>query len=142
LTISTIFLNLCPQVLSQDKDRYKNKKMISYIIYGIYNLVFQIASIGILFYANTYINDWVIPDYLRWKNGELRNDLTGLAFVQAIVLMIEAAVLLSLIYYFNRWYLSRVVNASDPRLIANWTLGVYAVVTAGLIIVVTFLNVK
>lgn len=114
--------------------------MISYIIYGIYNLVFQIASIGFLFYANTYLNGSIIPERLRWKNGELREDLTGLAVAQALVLIIEAVLLILLIYQINRWYLSNVTNASDPGKIAIWTAGVYAVITMGLIIIATYLN--
>lgn len=111
-------------------------------MYGIYNLLFQIASIGFLFYANTYLNGFIIPDRLRWKNGELKEDLTGLAFAQATVLIIEAALLLLLIYYVNKWYLSSVAGASDPVKIALWTAGVYAVITVGIIVVTTYLNFK
>jgi hypothetical protein len=116
--------------------------MISYIIYGIYNLVFQIVSIGFLFYVNTYLNGFIIPDRLRWKNGELREDLPSLAFAQATVLIIEAALLLLLIYYVNKWYLSNVVGVSDPGKIALWTAGIYAVITVGVILVTTYLNFK
>lgn len=113
---------------------------MSYIIYIGYNLLFQITSIGVLFYANTYLNGFVIPDRLKWRKGELREDLTGLAIAQATVLIIEATLLLLLIYYFNKWYLSNVVNASNPNRIAIWTAGIYAVVTVGLILVATYLN--
>lgn len=116
--------------------------MLSYIMYGIYNILFQIASIGFLFYANTYLNGFIIPDRLRWKNGELKEDLTGLAFAQATVLIIEAALLLLFIYYVNKWYLSSVAEASDPVKIALWTAGVYAVITVGIIVVTTYLNFK
>ncbi len=129
------------QAHSQEKTK-TNKLMMSYIIYGIYNLVFQIASIGFLFYANTYLNGFIIPDRLRWKNGELREDLTGLAVAQAAVLIIEAALLLLLIYRVNKWYLSSVANAGDPGKIAIWMAGIYAVITLGLIIVTTYLNFK
>jgi hypothetical protein len=114
--------------------------MLSYIIYGTYNLLFQIASIGFLFYANTYLNGFFIPDILRWKNGELNEDLTSLALAQATLLIMEAALLILLIYQLNKWYLSSVANVSDPSKIAIWTAGVYAVITIGLILVTTYTN--
>lgn len=116
--------------------------MLSYIIYGVYNLLFQIASIGFLFYANTYLNGFIIPDCLRWKRGELKEDLTNLAFTQVTILIIEATLLLLLIYYINKWYLSNVVGTSDSVKIALWTAGVYAVITVGVIVVMTYLNFK
>jgi hypothetical protein len=116
--------------------------MLSYIIYGIYNLLFQIATIGFLFYANTYLNVFIIPDSLRWKNNALKEDLSGLAYAQATVLTIEAALLLILIYFFNKWYLSRVVGVSDTVKVALWTAGIYAVITLAIIVVTTYLNFK
>ena len=114
--------------------------MINYIIYGVYNLIFQIISIGFLFYANTYLNGFIIPDRLRWENGKLKEDLTGLAVAQSAMLVIEAGLLLLLIYQINKWYLSSVTNAGDPGKIAIWTAGVYAVITVSLIIITTYLN--
>lgn len=114
--------------------------MLNYVIYGVYNVLFQIASIGFLFYANTYLNGLIIPDSLRWKNGELMEDLTVLAFAQAIVLIMEAALLMFFFYYVNKWYLSSVAGVSDTLNIPLWTAGVYAVITVGIIIVTTYLN--
>ncbi|MGY6741496.1 MAG: hypothetical protein ACXIUQ_02085 [Cecembia sp.] len=65
-----------------------------------------------------------------------------MAFAQATVLIIEAALLLLFIYYVNKWYLSSVAEASDPVKIALWTAGVYAVITVGIIVVTTYLNFK
>lgn len=116
--------------------------MKSYVKYGIYNLFFQIASIGFLFYANTYLNWFIIPDSLRFKNGGLREDLTSLALTQATLLIIEAALLLLLIYYINKWYLTNLTGARDPVKVALWTACICAVITVGVILATTYLNFK
>ncbi len=114
--------------------------MMSYIIYGIYNFIFQIAAIGFLFYANTYLNDFIIPNSLRWQNGRLREDLTALAVAQVVVLILEALLLMLLFYFFNKWYLSNVANARNPEKIAFLTATVFAVITIAVIIITTYLN--
>jgi hypothetical protein len=114
--------------------------MMNYLIYGIYNFVFQIAAIGFLFYANTYLNELIIPNSLRWKNGRLREDLTALAFAQVIVLIVETLLLMLLFYFFNKWYLSSIANAPNSRKIAFLTAVVFSVITVALIIITTYLN--
>lgn len=116
--------------------------MLSYIIYGVYNLLLQVATIGCLFYANTYLNEFIITDRLRWNKWELKVDLTSLAFAHASVLIIEAAFLLLIIYFVNKWYLSRFIGSIDPVKIALFTTGVYAFFTSVLIVVSTYLNFK
>lgn len=108
--------------------------MVSYIIYGLYNLIYQVLSICFLFYANTFLNDLFIPNSFRWKDDKLREDLTALAISQAAILIIETALLMFLIHYVNKWFLSSVAKSGNTNSIAIWTLGIYAVITLGFII--------
>lgn len=108
--------------------------MISYIIYGLYNLIYQVLSICFLFYANTYINDFFIPDSFRWKDGKLREDLTALTITQASILVIEAALLMFLIHYVNKWYLLSIAKSTNSQSIAAWTTGSYSVITLAFLI--------
>jgi hypothetical protein len=100
--------------------------MFTYITYAFYNIVFQIISLWFLFYANTYINSKIIPDSLRWQGGELRENLTGLAIAQTIVLIIEVAILAGLLHFINKKFLS---NIDSGAVIANWTVIVYLVIS-------------
>ena len=100
--------------------------MFTYITYAFYNIIYQIISLWFLFYANTYINSKIIPDSLRWQNGELRENLTGLAVVQTIVLIIEVAILAFLLHFINKRFLSNIDNGA---VIANWTVIIYLVIS-------------
>jgi len=73
----------------------------------------------------------------KWK---LREDLTALAFAQALVLILETFLLMLLLYFFNKWFLSNVVSAQNPGKIAFLTAVVFSVITVTLIIVTTYLN--
>lgn len=108
--------------------------MGSYVIYGLYNLIYQVLSICFLFYANTYLNDFFIPNRFRWKDGKLREDLTVLAISQTTILIIEAALLMFLLHYLNKWFLSSVAKSENTNSMAIWTSGIYAVITLGFII--------
>lgn len=113
---------------------------MSYFIYAVYNLGYQLLSLWLLFYANTYLNGFLIPDSLRWKDGKLREDLSGFATAQAVILVVEAAVFLLLLHYINRWYLSSVAKVDDPTRVAFWTAMIYAVITLGLVFTVIYSN--
>jgi|SRR6476659_1936859 len=115
---------------------------MNYIIYGFYNLVYQILSIGFLFYANTYLNNFFIPDSLRWENGKLREDITGLMIVQALILIIEAALLMMLMYYINKRFLSGIARLNNANTIATWTAGIYSVITITFIVVLIYIAFK
>lgn len=117
-----------------------NKSMISYIVYVIYNFIIQVGIIGFLFYANTYLNEFIIPSSLRWKNGRLREDLTAFALVQALILILEALLLIFLLHLFNKWYLASVVNARGPERIAFLTSVVLATITVLTIVIATYIN--
>ena len=113
--------------------------MFNYIIYGAYNLIYQIISVFLLLYVNTYINTLLLPDSLRWKNGQLREDLSGLMIANTILLIVETALLVILLYYLNKQYINA-FKGSDHYKIAWWTTGVYAAVTLMIVVFSTYLN--
>ncbi len=91
--------------------------------------------------ANTYFNGIFIPDSWIWKDGKLREDNATdlkLLIVQTLILVIEAGLLMLLMYYVNRWYLANVAKANNPNSIATWTAGIYAVITLTLIAIFIF----
>ncbi len=116
--------------------------MGSYIIYGFYNLIFQGLSIWFLLYANTYLNGFLIPKSFRWKDGKLREDLTALAISQTTILIIEATLLLLLLYYVNKWFLSNIIKAENVNSIAIWTGGIYAIITLSFIAFIIYASFK
>lgn len=107
---------------------------MSYILYGLYNVIYQIVSIAFLFFANTYINCFIIPDSLKWRDGKLREDLGGLATVQTIILLVEATLLMLLLLYINRRFLIGIAKASNVNSIALWTAGAYCLITLAFIL--------
>jgi hypothetical protein len=107
---------------------------MSYILYGFYNIIYQIASIAFLFFANTYLNGLIIPDSLKWRNGKLREDLGSLATAQTIILLVEAVLLMLLIHYINKRFLSNITKATNVNNIATWTTVFYGLITVGFII--------
>ena len=108
--------------------------MISYIIYGIYNLIYQLFIMCFLFYANTYLNAAFFPDSWIWKDGKLREDTGWLVIPQSLILIIEAALLIFLIYYMNKWYLLSIAKSNNSHSIAAWTKGAYSVITLAFLI--------
>lgn len=73
-------------------------------VYIIYNALFILVSIWILFYANTYINAKIVPDRFRWKDGHIREDMTLFGISLLVILIVEAASLVFANYKINRWY--------------------------------------
>lgn len=99
--------------------------MIKYIFYIVYNLIYQLLSFCFFVYANTYLNEAFVPDNLIWKNNQRRVDKTGLmgtAIFQTLILLIEAAILILIIYFINRWFLSYVLRKSSPNKVLSWTV--------------------
>lgn len=107
---------------------------MSYILYGLYNIVYQILTIWFLLMANTYFNGFIIPDSLKWSNGKLRENLAGLATAQTIILLVEAAVLMLLLFYINKRYLVGIAKAENANNIALWTTGIYSFITVVFIV--------
>jgi len=113
--------------------------MGSFITYGIYNLIYQVITIGFLFFANTYLNSKIIPDSLRWQDGKIRDNLTGLAVAQTAILLLEVVILAFLLHYINKKYLSSISNGS---LIVNWTMGIYLFVSVVFIAYLIYVGFK
>jgi hypothetical protein len=113
-----------------------------YILYGLYNLIYQIATIVFLFFANTYLNSFVIPDNLKWRKGILREDLGSLVTAQTILLLVEAGILMLLMYYINKLYLLSFAKADNAKSTALWTAGIFSVITLGFIIVLIYVVFK
>lgn len=107
---------------------------MNYILYGLYNVIYQIATIAFLFFANTYLNSLIIPDSLKWRNGKLREDLGGLATAQTIILLVEAALLMLLLFYINKRFLFGVAKAENANSVAVWTARIYSVITVAFIV--------
>lgn len=107
---------------------------MSYILYSFYNIIYQIASIAFLFFANTYLNDLIIPDSLKWRDGKLREDLGGLATAQTIILLVEAVLLMLIMFYINKRFLSSIAKTTNANNIATWTAVIYGLITVAFII--------
>lgn len=49
------------------------KLYILYVLYGIYNLLYEAISISLMFFAEIYLNGFLIPERFIWnKNGTKR----------------------------------------------------------------------
>jgi hypothetical protein len=106
--------------------------MISRSFYFIYNLIYQIAILFCLLYANTYLNDDLVPERLIWRNNGRRIDLNGLvgyATIKAMALIAEAAILILIIYVINRMVLSSTRQERSKIAIANRTARIGIIVS-------------
>lgn len=111
---------------------------MSYILYGFYNLIYQIVTVWFLFLANTYYNDVFIPNRFLWKEGKPREDLLNAGIMQTVILLIEAALLMLLMHYINKRYLLSFAKADNANNIALWTAGIYSVITVVFIVVLIY----
>lgn len=101
---------------------------MNYIIYFAYNIIYEIFSIWFLLYANTYLNELLLPKNLKWFNGNLRSDLATFFYAKSILLIIEFILLLIIIVSINKWYLNRIFFDKNS-LILNWTVSIYLIIT-------------
>lgn len=96
--------------------------MVKYLLYGVLNLFFFLVTLFCLLYASTYINLRLVPDGLH------KDSLLG--FINIIMVLIEAAVMIFLIYLVNKLMLKDDYNAVNAKSIALKTAGI----TYGLIV--------
>jgi hypothetical protein len=104
---------------------------MKYAIYIFFNIVFQVIIFWCLLFANTYLNDWFIPEGLLWKNNVPRMDNTGLfgnAAIRTLILFLEAAIMLLVIYAINKGILTEPKN-TKIKVIANRTARIQLVLT-------------
>lgn len=95
-----------------------------HMFYIVYNIAYQLVSFFCLLFANTYLNDRVVPERLMWKGDGRRMDkagLSGYATIKALTLIGEAAVLILLIYIINRLVLTDTEGKEGRVFIANRT---------------------
>lgn len=98
--------------------------MVKYTVYIIYNVIYQLVSFYFFVYANTYLNEALVPQSLMWKNNKQRTDLAGVggeAAIKTATLIVEAAALILLIYLVNKLVLSDRKEKDRRNIIANRT---------------------
>jgi hypothetical protein len=97
---------------------------MKYIFYIVYNLIYQLGSFFFFLYSNTYLNEALVPESLMWKDKKPRADGAGLGGVAAIktsALLVEAAILILLIYFINKLFLRGLKEKDSSNIIANRT---------------------
>lgn len=108
-----------------------------FVIYVIYNLFYFGITLFFLFFANSFLNGFFIPHDWVWKNGVPRTDNETLLFiVQIIILIIESVLLMTFMFFINKWYLTSIYKTSNAQSIAIWT-GVISLVVSFIIIIYT-----
>ena len=98
---------------------------MKYTFYIIYNLLYQLGSFFFFLYANTYLNEALVSESLMWKNKQPRTDWAGLCGVAAIktsALLVEAAILIMLIYFINNLFSNYAHGNNSPNKILSWTV--------------------
>jgi hypothetical protein len=79
-----------------------------------------------------------IPNSFQWKDGKLRDDLAIFNISQIVILILESAILLFIIYFINKWYLANIMKVSNNRAIALWTGGILLLIELAFIIVLAY----
>ncbi len=99
-----------------------------YTIYFAINLFYQIFSIWFLLFANSYLNEYLLPKDLKWSNGNLKNNLTTFFYAKSFILVIEFVLLTVIIIITNKWFLNQfIINKANP--LFNWTISIYLIIT-------------
>jgi len=98
--------------------------MVKYLLYGILNLFFFLATLFCLLYLSTYVNLLLVPKSFSKDSF--------LGFINIVMVLIEAAVMIFLIYLVNRLILRYDYNSTHAKSIALKTGGI----TYGLILCV------
>jgi len=102
----------------------KLNSMMKNTFYIVFNLIYQLGSFFLFLYANTYLNEALVPKRLMWKDNKPRTDsvgLGGVVTIKTLALIVEAAVLILLIYFVNKLILSDTEEKDRRNVIANWT---------------------
>ena len=101
---------------------------MSNIIFFTINIFYQILSICFLFFANTYLNELLLPKDLKWSNGSLKNNLTTYYYAKSLILITEFILLLVIITIINKWFLNQYIIEKEASLF-NRTLTIYLTIT-------------
>jgi|GEM_PF-3559609 len=89
--------------------------------YIIYNFLYQIFSFWLLLLVGTYYNEGIISACLFWKTDKGSAVIAQYGPIKAFAFIIEAAILITLIYIVNRLILSDTEIKSRSLRIANRT---------------------
>lgn len=71
----------------------------------IVNFIILLFVFFCLVYANTYLNEHMVPDNLLWGNNQPRLDkiaIIGVASIKTLVLLFEGVILILILYFINR----------------------------------------
>lgn len=71
----------------------------------IVNFIILLFVFFCLVYANTYLNEHIVPDNLLWENNQPRLDkvaIIGVASIKTLVLLLEGAIFILILYFINR----------------------------------------
>lgn len=69
------------------------------------NSIIILIILYCLLYANTYLNQHMVPDSLLWKNDEPRLDkyaMMGVAGIKTLALLAEGVIFVTILYFLNR----------------------------------------
>jgi hypothetical protein len=94
---------------------------MKYTFYIIYNVLYQIFSFWLLLLLGTYYNEVLVSGCLFWKSKKEREDLAAFVPVKIFTLIVEAIILVSIIYVINQLILSDTEEKSRRISIANRT---------------------
>jgi hypothetical protein len=114
------------------------KLMLKYTFYIFYNLFLQLGVLLFFLYANTFLNEFFVPENLMWENNLPRIDFEGLgavAIIKTSVLIVEAAVLILLIYLVNKIYLKYNYEKKGDHILI-WTIKINIILS---LLFITFL---
>ena len=110
-----------------------------YIIYIVINLVYEIISLFLFLFVNTFFNLRFIPDSLTWKNGKFMPYNIGSAILQVGMLIIEAIILMFIIRNINKQFLIK-GNINNVNSITLLTSVIYIGINALIFIVFVCIN--
>lgn len=95
--------------------------MLKYFLYSLYNTVALLIIFFVLFYMNTYINDKIIPAFL--KKG-----FTTEIIIRFLIAVVEGIVLVFFVRQLNKRYFLQ----SKTTNVVGWT----TIIEVGIIIIV------
>ena len=90
--------------------------MLKYLLYGGLNLFFFLVTLFCLLYVSTYVNLRFVPDRFY------RDSILG--FINIVMVLIEAAVMIFLIYLVNKLILRHDYSTVNAKSIALKTAGI------------------
>ncbi len=101
------------------------------MVYVVYNLFYEVVSLFLILYAETYLNGILIPDKFIWnKDGTKRQyPIIWITMEDTIILCIEGALLLILVYFINKWFLINFAKTNRVDIVLRGTVGVLLVCT-------------